>query len=94
MNMGGIGTAVNLPKAKRYFEKSGETMDQPPTCPIWPRQTVPAERLRAYYDPNKAVDCLLQAAQKGHESFQRMLLASCFSRAMKYRKMWAAHCSG
>ena len=27
-------------------------------------------------------------------SFQRMLLASCSSRAMKYRKMWAAHCSG
>ena len=64
MNMGGIGTAVNLPKAKRYFEKAAK-LDNPDA--LYGLGKLFLRKDSEYYDPNKAVDCLLQAAQKGHE---------------------------
>ena len=64
MNMGGIGTAVNLPKAKRYFEKAAK-LDNPDA--LYGLGKLFLRKDSEYYEPNKAVDCLLQAAQKGHE---------------------------
>lgn len=60
----GIGTAVNLRQAKRYFEKAAK-LDNPDA--LYGLGKLFLRKDSEYYDPNKAVDCLLQAAQKGHE---------------------------
>ena len=64
MNMGGIGTAVNLRQAKRYFEKAAK-LDNPDA--LYGLGKLFLRKDSEYYDPNKAVDCLLKAARKGHE---------------------------
>ena len=60
----GIGTAVNLRQAKRYFEKAAK-LDNPDA--LYGLGKLFLRKDSEYYDPNKAVDCLLKAARKGHE---------------------------
>ncbi len=63
MNLNGIGTAVNLPKAKQYFEKAAN-LDNPDA--LYGLGKLFLRKDSESYDPGKAVDCLLEAAQKGH----------------------------
>lgn len=64
MNLNGIGTAVDLLQAKRYLEKAAN-FDNPDA--LYGLGKLFLRKDSEYYDPNKAVDCLLQVAQKGHE---------------------------
>lgn len=70
MNLNGIGTEVNLSLAKQYFEKAAE-LDNPDA--FYGLGKLYLIKDSEYYDPNKAVNCLIEAAKKGHEYAQYTL---------------------
>lgn len=63
MNMNGIGTEVDLLKAKQYFEKAAE-LDS--SDALYGLGKLYLRKDLMDYDPKKAVDYLFKAAQKGH----------------------------
>lgn len=70
MNLNGIGTEVNLPQAKQYFEKAAKLDNADAFYGLGKLYLIKDSE---YYNPTKAVDCLIEAAKKGHDYAQYTL---------------------
>ena len=64
MNMGGVGTEINLANAKQYFEKAAELDNKDA---LYGLGKLHLRKDPEYYNPNKAVDYLTIAAKGGHD---------------------------
>ena len=64
MNMGGVGTEVNLANAKQYFEKAAELDNKDA---LYGLGKLNLRKGSEYYNSNKAVDYLMTAAKGGHD---------------------------
>lgn len=70
MNLTGTGTEVNIPQARLYFEKAAE-LDNPDA--LYGLGKLYLRKGSDGYDPQKAVDVLIEAARRGHEFAQYTL---------------------
>ena len=70
MNLNGLGTEVDLSQAKQYFEKAAK-LDNPDA--LYGLGKLHLRKDSEYYNPPKAVDCLIEAAKKSHEYAQYTL---------------------
>lgn len=70
MNLTGTGTEVNIPQARLYFEKAAE-LDNPDA--LYGLGKLYLRKDSDDYDPQKAVDVLIEAARHGHEFAQYTL---------------------
>ncbi len=70
MNLNGIGTEVYLSQAKQYFEKAVKLDNADAFYGLGKLYLLKDSE---YYDPKKAVDCLIEAAKRGHEYAQYTL---------------------
>ena len=70
MNLTGTGTEINLKQAKVYFEKAAE-VDNPDA--LYGLGKLYLRKDSDGYDPQKAVDVLIEAAKRGHEFAQYTL---------------------
>lgn len=70
MNLTGTGTEVNVPQAKKYFEKAAE-LENPDA--LYGLGRLYLKKDSPGYDPQRAEKYLLEAAKRGHAYAQYML---------------------